>query len=100
MKLDEIEQSIITNGINNLLINARLMSLENVFWGYINPILEKRNEGDSKEYRKIFLNFYHDNITELQKLLPPSLAENKVIETKLEEELENVRFEIDSLDFS
>jgi len=90
MNIEHIEASI-------LLINARLNALENILWGYLNVELEDREEGYSKEYRKMYYQFYIEQIHALQSLLPYSLAHNLIVKNNLECEIQDIEMKIAKL---
>ena len=71
------------NAVNIMSIQARVQALENYFWGYLTLELGKTDELAPALHRKVFLNFYIENLNSLKDSLPPVLADSLVVKNAL-----------------
>lgn len=76
--------NLLVNGINIMLIEARLKALENVVFGLLNAELGVRG----KENQMLFLQFYVENLTKLRDELPSALAQNQVVQIELNKNIQ------------
>lgn len=94
MDLKELENNVIVNGINVMIMNARMSALENILFGFLNVELEDRQKGASIENKKLFLNFYLENVHALKAQLHASLDQNPIVKMILKETEEQTKLEI------
>ncbi len=86
------------NGVNILVLNARLQALENSLWGYLNVELEEMRPGASKEYRIQFLEFFLENLKKQRNTLPDFLAQNPIVKNGLEQNFADAARQIAELE--
>lgn len=69
--MDVNQYNLIKLNADIIDIKARVQALENVFFGWYNS---EHSEEQSKEYKKMFLEFFYENIDSSIKQLPDGLV--------------------------
>jgi hypothetical protein len=97
MDLKELESNLVMNGLNIMVMNARMNALEDIVFGFLNVELEDREQGASKENKRLFLEFFLENLAEYKKQLPAFVGHSQFLEMKLKETELRTKQEIENL---